>query len=94
VFSGQLLKVSQEFSSIARSKCILRQDEERGNSNEDRDTAFDDEKPLPAILVSTVSIRGLKFRRFLPVKTSHTAHVVEDSGSKEARNDVTNNVSG
>ena len=41
---------------------IIRKEEERGNSDKDRDAAFDDEEPLPAKFVSTVPIRGLKVK--------------------------------
>ena len=67
VFSGQLLRVSQKFSSIARGKYILRQDEERCDSDKDRYTAFDDEEPLPATFVSMV-IRGLQVRGLITCK--------------------------
>ena len=67
---------------------IIRKEEECHNSDKDRDATFDDEEPLPARFVSTMSTQGLRSGDSLPVKACHTAHVVENASGEEARYNV------
>jgi hypothetical protein len=44
---------------------VIRKEEECGNSDKDRDAAFDDEEPLPARFVNTMSIQRMEARGFI-----------------------------